>query len=131
MKKEELKIGYNTAYLLTDLIGKLVLPAPTLNEFDKIRGLRDKLESIKEEYVLKLRELLGKLGVNGDIDPKDAKYNETMIEVNKLFNSGSSLEVQDLQQYTREEVGAMINGSREQFSVDDFGILMLVLAKSE
>ena len=130
-KEESLKLGYNATFVLTDLIEVLTVPAPSLKEIDKIRAIQDKVELAKSEYFAKLSELLKERGIEDELKPTDKNYNEILAEITVLFNSGSSLEVKELQQYSREEVASMISGSKEQFSVTNINLIMTVLAKKD
>lgn len=123
-----MKIAYNIAPFLAKVARGLKVS--TYDDYEKIKKVIDLCDKMTEEFNSEVvQDVLKSHKIKGEITEKHKKFKQVNEDLNVRYMSGSSVEVKDVQVFSRKELHSKIDGLEMNFEERD--LLERLLVKDE
>src|SRR5690625_519098 len=120
-----MKTAYNIGAYLTRLVRGLKVS--TSDDYEKIKRVIDTAKKMDDEFNEKVvKDVLKEFNIKGELKPTHKKFKDVNNALNERYTGASSVNVEQFQVFTREELHAKIDGKEMDFEERDLLETLLV-----
>lgn len=121
---EKLFISYNASQAISAMVRGF--KTSTYADYEKIKSIIEASKKVSDEFQEKIQEKLTKVGVQ-ELTKDHKDFDKINNELGELFTQASSIEVKELQVFTKKELHSAIDGV--DMSFDERDLLEKALVK--